>query len=121
MVASTSTGVYHVTSTTGTKRSTTVSATSVRSTIANEVRREVGRQLRVYGVAPRAAHADNDTLRAVRTYAHEVFGSAAKADRWLERPSVRLGGDSPIAWLHDHEDPAEVYSALDAIAYGAPV
>ncbi|NTY38039.1 antitoxin Xre/MbcA/ParS toxin-binding domain-containing protein [Burkholderia diffusa] len=31
-----------------------------------------------------------------RGYAREVFGSAAKANRWLGRPSVRLDGESPV-------------------------
>lgn len=123
MLAATASGVYHVPSPPGgVKRGAAkVAAGAVRSAIAHEVRREVGRQLRVFGVAPQGPRADDDTLRAVRAYAHEVFGSAAKADRWLERPSVKLGGESPVAWLRDHDDPAEVYSALDAIAYGAPV
>ncbi len=100
---------------------TIVGSSEVKSEIANAVRREVGRQLRVMGATSPAARHDDETLRAVRAYAREVFGSAEKANRWLERPSVRLGGESPIAWLKTHDDPADVYSALDAIAYGAPV
>ncbi|MDR6500217.1 uncharacterized protein (DUF2384 family) [Burkholderia ambifaria] len=67
------------------------------------------------------ARRENDALRAVRAYAREVFGSAAKADRWLGRPSFRLDGESPVTWLKNHNDPADVYGALDAIAHGTPV
>lgn len=98
-----------------------VGSNEIKSEIANAVRREVGRQLRVMGAASPAARHDDETLRAVRAYAREVFGSAEKANRWLERPSVRLGGESPVSWLQTHDDPADVYSALDAIAYGALV
>ncbi|KVV40783.1 hypothetical protein WT27_12690 [Burkholderia territorii] len=66
-------------------------------------------------------HGERVVLGAVRTYAREVFGSLAKANRWLERPSVRLEGETPVAWLQNHGDPTEVYRALDAIAYGTPV
>ncbi|MBR8174067.1 DUF2384 domain-containing protein [Burkholderia cenocepacia] len=60
-------------------------------------------------------------LRAVHIHAREVFGSAAKANRWLERPSVRLSGEKPIAGLQGHNGPVDVYAALDAIAYGPSV
>ncbi|RQQ09774.1 DUF2384 domain-containing protein [Burkholderia stagnalis] len=54
-------------------------------------------------------------------YAREVFGSTAKANRCLERRSARLNGHSPIIWLQSHNDPADVYATLDAIAYGTSV
>jgi uncharacterized protein (DUF2384 family) len=57
----------------------------------------------------------------VRSYARNVFGGAAKANRWLDRPSTRLGGEKPIAWLQNYCDPADAYSTLDAIAYCTPV
>ncbi|MCO1366984.1 MbcA/ParS/Xre antitoxin family protein [Burkholderia multivorans] len=82
---------------------------------------DVGRQSRTIDTTPTKARRASDTLRAVHAYAREVFGSATKANRWLERPSVRLSGERPIAWLQDHNDPANVYAALDAIAYGTPV
>ncbi|WP_175712517.1 MbcA/ParS/Xre antitoxin family protein [Burkholderia ambifaria] len=114
--------VKHAHVATSAKRAVTfVGSSEVKSEIANAVRREVGRQLRVMGAASPAVRHDDETLRAVRAYAREVFGSAEKANRWLERPSVRLGGESPVSWLQTHDDPADVYSALDAIAYGAPV
>ncbi|MDR8029531.1 MbcA/ParS/Xre antitoxin family protein [Burkholderia cenocepacia] len=84
--------------------------------IAGAVRREVTRQLRMI-----ESQRESDSLRAVHAYARKVFGSTAKADRWLRRPSVRLGGESPVTWLQHHNDPADVYGALDAIAYGTPV
>ncbi|NTZ08872.1 DUF2384 domain-containing protein [Burkholderia metallica] len=93
----------------------------VKSAIANAVRREVARQLRVIGATPAEIRRDGDTLLAVLAYAREVFGSAVKADRWLRRPSVYLGGESPVAWLQISGDPAGVYCALDAIAHGTPV
>ncbi|WP_185624987.1 antitoxin Xre/MbcA/ParS toxin-binding domain-containing protein [Burkholderia cepacia] len=91
------------------------------SVIANTAPCEVGRQLRAIGATPVKARPAGRTLRAVRAYARKVFGSTAKANRWLERPSTRLGGERPIAWLQNHGDPADVYSALDAIAFGTPV
>ncbi len=60
-------------------------------------------------------------LKRLRASAREVFGSAVKANRWLEQPATRLGDERPIDWLQNHGDPADVYSALDAIAYGTPV
>ncbi|KWF30182.1 hypothetical protein WL88_23740 [Burkholderia diffusa] len=84
--------------------------------IAGAVRREVTRQLLMI-----ESQRESDSLRAVRAYARKVFGSTAIADRGLQRPSVRLGGESPVTWLQHHNDPAEVYGALDAIAYGTPV
>lgn len=93
-----------------------VRTSEVKLMIANAVRREVARQLRAIVV-----RRERDALCAVRTYAREVFGSAAKANRWLDRPSVRLDGESPVTWLQNHNDPADVYGALDAIAYGTPV
>ncbi|HDR8993176.1 MbcA/ParS/Xre antitoxin family protein [Burkholderia vietnamiensis] len=98
-----------------------VDSPEVKSAIANAVRREVARQLRVIGATPAEIRRDGDTPRAVRAYAREVFGSAVKADRWLRRPSVCLGGESPVAWLQSSGDPAGVYGALDAIAHGTPV
>lgn len=93
-----------------------VGSDEVRSMIAGAVRREVTRQLRMI-----ESQRESDSLRAVRAYARKVFGSTAKADRWLRRPSIRLGGESPVTWLQHHNDPADVYGALDAIAYGTPV
>lgn len=114
--------VKHAHVTTSAKRAVAfVGSNEVKTVIANAVRREVGRQLRVIGVTSVEPHAESDVLRAVRAYARDVFGSSAKANRWLERPSVRLGGETPVAWLQNHDDPTEVYGALDAIAYGAPV
>ncbi|KWE31776.1 hypothetical protein WT50_29965 [Burkholderia territorii] len=84
--------------------------------IAGAVRREVTRQLLMI-----ESQRESDSLRAVRAYARKVFGNTAIADRGLQRPSVRLGGESPVTWLQHHNDPAEVYGALDAIAYGTPV
>ncbi|WP_342310567.1 MbcA/ParS/Xre antitoxin family protein [Burkholderia pyrrocinia] len=98
-----------------------VGSSEGKSAIANAVGHEVGRQLRVISATPAEARRERDTLRAVRAYAREVFGSAAKTNRWLERPSVRLGGESPVTWLQNHDDPADVYRTLDAIAYGTPV
>ncbi|WP_082716489.1 MULTISPECIES: MbcA/ParS/Xre antitoxin family protein [unclassified Burkholderia] len=71
-------------------------SSEVKSVIANAVQREVTHQHRVIGATPAKARREGDTLRAVRAYAREVFGGSAKAKRWLERPSVRLGGKSPI-------------------------
>ncbi|WP_196798395.1 MbcA/ParS/Xre antitoxin family protein [Burkholderia territorii] len=88
----------------------------LRTMSADAVRRDVTRQLRAI-----ESRREGDSLDAVHAYASEVFGSEAKADRWLGRPSVRLGGESPITWLQNHNDPANVYGALDAIAYGTPV
>jgi uncharacterized protein (DUF2384 family) len=58
---------------------------------------------------------------SVRAGAREVFGSAAKADRWLGRPAIRYDGESPVTWPQNHNDPVDVYSALEAIAYGTPL
>ncbi|MGK8209221.1 antitoxin Xre/MbcA/ParS toxin-binding domain-containing protein [Burkholderia cenocepacia] len=93
----------------------------VKSMIANAVRREVARQLRFGSAALAEARRRDDMLRAVRTYAREVFGSEPKANRWLGRPSVHLDGESPVAWLQHHNDPVDAYRALDAIAYGTLV
>ncbi|MBN3834426.1 DUF2384 domain-containing protein [Burkholderia sp. Ac-20344] len=83
--------------------------------IAGAVHREVTRQLRAIG------RPDGDSLCAVSACAREVFGRAAKADRWLGRPAIRLDGESPVTCLQNHNDPVDVYSALDAIAYGTPL
>ena len=93
-----------------------VGSGDVRSMIAGAVRREVARQLRAI-----ESQREGDSVCAVRAYAREVFGSTAKADRWLRRQSVRLNGESPVTWLQNRNDPADVYRALDAIAYGTSV
>uniref|UniRef100_UPI002AB14FDD MbcA/ParS/Xre antitoxin family protein n=1 Tax=Burkholderia sp. BCC1985 TaxID=2817442 RepID=UPI002AB14FDD len=108
--------VKHARAPTGAEHAFAARSSEVKLMIANAVRREVGRQLRAIVV-----RRESDALCAVRAYAREVFGTAAKANRWLERPSVRLDGESPVTWLRNHNDPADVYGALDAIAYGTPV
>jgi hypothetical protein len=82
---------------------------------------EVARQLRQSGITPSVTNDENAHVRAAREYAHKVFGDAEKANPWLVRPSVRLGGVSPIDYLETHDDDGPVYAALDAIAYGFPL
>lgn len=108
--------VKHARAPTRAEHAVAACSSEVKLMIANSVRREVTRQLRAIVVRRKS-----DALCAVRAYAHEVFGTAAKANRWLERPSARLDGESPVTWLQNHNDPADVYGALDAIAYGTPV
>ncbi|CAH2781768.1 MAG: hypothetical protein CBCREVIR_0751 [Candidatus Burkholderia crenata] len=60
------------------------------------VTQEVDRQLRQSGIAPFMADDGNAHVREAREYAHKVFGDAAKADRWLARPSLKLGSVRPI-------------------------
>jgi hypothetical protein len=82
---------------------------------------EVARQLRQSGITPSVTNGEDAYVREAREYAHKAFGDAAKANRWLVRPSVRLGGVSPIDYLETHDDAGAVYAALDAIAYGFPL
>ncbi|WP_185646602.1 antitoxin Xre/MbcA/ParS toxin-binding domain-containing protein [Burkholderia sp. Bp9143] len=51
---------------------------------------------------------DGDSLWSVRACAREVFGSAAKADRWLGRPAIRFDGESPVTWVQNHNDPVDI-------------
>ena len=112
----------HAHITTSAKRAIAFADSSeVKSLIANAARHEATHQQQAIGTAPAKARREGDTLRAVHAYAREVFGSSAKANRWLERPSVRLGRKSPVTWLQNHDDPADVYGALDAISYGTPI
>jgi uncharacterized protein (DUF2384 family) len=77
--------------------------------------------LRQSGITPLVIDGGNPIVREAKDYAHKVFGDAAKANRWLVRPSIRLEGVRPIDYLETHDDPSAVYAALDAIAYGFPL
>ncbi|EMD9440480.1 DUF2384 domain-containing protein [Burkholderia cepacia] len=109
------------TATSGKRAVAVLKSSKVEPLTANTARSEVGRQLRAIGTTQTRARATSDTLGAVRAYAREVFGCVAKANRWFERPSVRLNGERPIVWLQNHSNPTDVYAALDAIAYGTPL
>jgi riboflavin synthase len=55
----------------------------------------------------------------VRQRALDVFGDPAKADAWMTRPSVKLGGVRPVDYLDTEDHASAVEGALDALAYGA--
>jgi putative toxin-antitoxin system antitoxin component (TIGR02293 family) len=93
----------------------------LESDLKRVVAQEVGRQLRQSGIVPIDTEGGTALVREVSAYAQKAFGDAAKANRWLARPSARLGGVRPIDYLASHDDASAVYQALDAIAYGAPL
>jgi Protein of unknown function (DUF2384) len=93
----------------------------LESDLKRVVAQEVGRQLRQSGITVVDTESDTALVREVRAYAQQAFGDAGKANRWLARPSARLGGVRPIDYLASHDDGRAVYQALDAIAYGAPL
>ncbi|MBC8736385.1 DUF2384 domain-containing protein [Paraburkholderia sp. UCT31] len=57
----------------------------------------------------------------VQRRALEVFRDPAKADAWMNRPSVKLGGVRPVDYLDSEDHASAVEGALDALAYGAPL
>ncbi len=56
------------------------------------------------------------TAQSVETHALETFGSAAKADHWLNRPNPLFHGQTPRRVIQ--ADPSTVEAALVRIDHG---
>src|SRR5262249_55855294 len=57
-------------------------------------------------------------LAIVGAHAHEVFGDASKAHRWLRTPSRALGGQTPLSLLDTDIGAQAVEDELVRIEYG---
>ena len=69
--------------------------------------------------AKRSAHSNATTIRLVKAHALDTFGSAEKADHWMNRPNALFQGKKPRDVVQS--DPSAVEAALVRIDYGVYV
>ena len=58
-------------------------------------------------------------LLRVQTLAEDVFGEIEKAGRWLRRPLLELGGETPLAIAQTEAGARVIETILGKIAWGA--
>jgi uncharacterized protein (DUF2384 family) len=69
----------------------------------------------------RKASAHAMAAAELRAVAEEVWGSAAEATAWLNRPQAQFGGATPESLLHSAEGTHRVAVLLSALDNGFPV
>ena len=61
---------------------------------------------------------DKNFETLIRRQAEQVFGSKAKADAWLARPHVALGGLAALECVRNEAEYLRVKALLDRIDHG---
>jgi putative toxin-antitoxin system antitoxin component (TIGR02293 family) len=57
-------------------------------------------------------------LERIARHAERVFGNPAKANRWMRKPKLQLGGKAPLAFLASEAGARTIEEMLDRIDYG---